>query len=161
MRITVMVASLLFALPIEAAEPQFTDYPAKIIFKTEPAPVDFASSPDGKRFRTRLSSGAASGPNYAGNLTIVSWGCGSNCEVVTIISAESGKIIQSLVTCGAHDYKLESGLLVINPPGPNMTYPRACATEYYEWNNNRLLEIEASTDNRPPVQTAQADNGGH
>jgi len=133
---------LLASLPVAAAEPQFRSFPAKSVFRGVPARVDFASSPGSRMFRTRLIQGAARGPNYAGNLTVVSWGCGTNCLTVAVLSARSGKILTFLQTCGGIDYKLDSTLLIANPPDPSPNaYPAACKTEFYEFANHRLKSI--------------------
>jgi hypothetical protein len=141
MRLRFLLVCLL-ALPATAATPSFSEFPAPSIYKGVPAPVDFSSSPKSKQFKTALKNGAAKGPNFAGNLTVVSWGCGTSCQEVAILSAESGKILARLSTCGEVGYKLESTLLVSNPPDPDTFYPAGCKTEFYQWKDQQLKKIE-------------------
>jgi hypothetical protein len=131
----------LLALPAAAATPHFADFPITSIYKGVPAPVDFSSSPESKQFKTVLKNGAAKGPNFAGSFTVVSWGCGTNCLEVAILSAESGKILSRLSTCGGVDYKLESALLISNPLDPDTMYPAGCKTEFYQWTNQQLKKV--------------------
>ncbi|MBC7989961.1 MAG: hypothetical protein H7Y19_10325 [Luteimonas sp.] len=141
MRIQLLSICLL-SLPAAAATTHFTNFPVTAIYKGAPAAVDFSSLPELKQFRTVLKNGAAKGPNFAGNLTIVSWGCGTSCLAVAILSAESGKILSRLNTCGGVEYKLDSALLIANPPDPDTIYPAGCKTEFYQWTDRQLKKIE-------------------
>ena len=133
-----VLLSFLFALSANAAEPQFSNFPATSFFHGVPARIDFSSSPSLRLFRTALRRGAARGPNYAGHLTVVVMGCGSNCEGIEIISARTGKILDGVQSCGGVDYKLNSTLLILNPSGHDAVYPAGCKTEFYKWDGRRL-----------------------
>lgn len=74
------------------AQPRFADYPAKVTYSGKPAPVDLASHRDARRFRTRLRRGAARGPNFAGAYTVVTWGCGTACQMIAVVAARNGKV---------------------------------------------------------------------
>lgn len=134
------IAICLLALSGCAVAPRFSDHPAVSTYEGKPAPVDFSSSPEMKSFRTVLKAGAAKGPNFAGVLTVVTWGCGTNCMVVAILSAESGTILSSLQTCGGLDYRLDSTLLISNPE-PGDDYPAGCETTFYRWAGDRLQRL--------------------
>ena len=88
-----------------SAPPSFADYPAPESFTGVPAKVDFASNPEMRSFRTRLREGAAQGPNFSGELTVVSWGCGTACQSSAIVSARTGKIVASIQTCNGVDFR--------------------------------------------------------
>jgi len=133
----------LFALPATAAELQFSTFPAKSIFHGVPARVDVASAPASRLFGTRLREGAAKGPNYAGNLTVVTWGCGTECQTVAVVSAQSGNILTFLQTCAGVTYKLESSLLILNPSDPVAVNPSYCTTQYYVWTGHQLKRIKS------------------
>ena len=45
-----------------------------------------------RRLRTMLRIGAASGPNFAGHYTPVTWGCGVACQEFAIVDAKSGRV---------------------------------------------------------------------
>jgi hypothetical protein len=62
-----------------------------------PAPVDAASAEYGVRFRTALSRAAAGGPNFAGHFTVVTWGCGTACQVTAVVDAVTGALSQQVL----------------------------------------------------------------
>lgn len=125
---------------VSADEIKFEDYPVEQVFEGVPAKVDFDSQPGSKLFFTRLTNGAAKGPNFAGVYTIVGWGCGTNCMSFSVVSAETGKVSEFLSSCGAASYQLDSALLIINPP-PVSYYPRGCTTRYLKWNGTEFENI--------------------
>jgi len=139
-----LVLLILLSMPtsVLSDEITFKKYPSTASFKGTPAKVDFSSSSDGKLYFTRLTEGAADGPNFAGAFTVVSWGCGSNCESITILSAKTGKILDELGSCGWHLFTLNSTLLIVNPPGDYLKLVPGCVTEYYQWNGAKLEKIE-------------------
>lgn len=73
-----------------AAALRFDRYPAKP-WRGEPAkPVlDTANK---RLFRTVLRQGALKGPNFAGHMTIVEWGCGSSCVEWAAMDARTGRV---------------------------------------------------------------------
>src|SRR5947209_12680523 len=73
--------------------PEFDDYPVAEEFRGVPAPVQLRSAPYGDTFRTRLREGARGGPNFAGNFTVVNWGCGAPCQMVAIIDVRSRRLL--------------------------------------------------------------------
>lgn len=106
------------ALPAGAADaqPRFANYPAKVTYSGKPAPVDLASHRDARRFRTNLRRGAARGPNFAGAYTVVTWGCGTACQVVAVVDARSGKVaFASDAASAGVTFRRGSRLLVFNP----------------------------------------------
>ena len=72
--------------------PRFGDFPARGSTPSKLAPVDFKGDPEARRFRARLREGAADGPNFAGNHTIVGWGCGAGCFDWGMVDAITGKV---------------------------------------------------------------------
>lgn len=77
------------------------------IFSGSPVRPIFATA-EQKRYRTRIRNGVlnregvwngswknpvkASAPNFAGHYFVIRWGCGSNCLMMAIVDAETGKI---------------------------------------------------------------------
>lgn len=55
-------------------------------------------------------------PNFAGHFIIVSWGCGSPCQMNAIIDVKTGNTIATINTSIGLDYLADSYLLVKNPP---------------------------------------------
>ena len=102
-------AALCAGKPIYA----FEDFPAESVFQGKPAvPV---LKRDLKRFKTVIRQQAASGPNFAGAYTIVTWGCGSNCQHSVLIDAKKGTAYVLGVTELGLEYRKDSRLLVLNP----------------------------------------------
>lgn len=62
-------------------------------FEGAPAQVNFSRFPEAKRYYTVITESAASGPNYAGHFTFVSWGCGTGCFQYAIVDSITGDII--------------------------------------------------------------------
>lgn len=102
----------------EATLPNFSQYIIKGTdsFKGKPKPVNLSSYKDAKTYRTKLREGAKAGPNFAGHYTIVSFGCGTQCQDNWVIDAKTGKIIDRFASTIGTKYELGSSLLIINPP---------------------------------------------
>ena len=81
----------LFGLADVANPPRFEDYPASPHNVARPA-APVLSNASARRFRTMLGRGAAEGPNFAGDATVVTWGCGSSCIDFAIVDARSGRV---------------------------------------------------------------------
>jgi hypothetical protein len=75
----------------QAAMP-FGDHVASA-WKGRPEPVKL-DTPFARLFRTVLRQGAARGPNFAGHMTIVEWGCGSSCVEWAAVDAKTGKVFR-------------------------------------------------------------------
>jgi hypothetical protein len=75
-----------------AGAPRFEDYAAAAAAPGKPAPVNLASHPRAKQFRTALRDGASAGPDFAGHYTIVGWGCGGGCLDFAIVDATNGRV---------------------------------------------------------------------
>lgn len=96
--------------------PEFSDYFTADVYSGEPAPVDFETYPDAKAFTTRIEDGAKQGPNFAGHYTVVSWGCGTACQVSAVIDAKTGAIVEyGIPSTFDLSYTVGSDLLIINP----------------------------------------------
>jgi hypothetical protein len=127
-----------------ASAPKFEDYPAIKMLAGKPAQVDFTSRPEAVRFQTRLIDGAKNGPNFAGEMTVVYWGCGTNCGIANFVSARDGKIFNSIQTCGEVDFRLNSRLLIINPPDEHdqpVPLLEGCEPKYFLWQEDGLVPI--------------------
>ena len=135
--------------------PQFKDFPVSETYHGTPAPVDLNSSPIGHTFRTVLTAGAKTGPNFAGHYTIVTWGCGSTCQDFAVADAKTGKIYD--VPFGSEngtEFRLDSRLLIVNPLGYDKGGDGSVADwvriQYYEWTGEefKLLEAYKVSDNQ-------------
>src|SRR6266496_1387963 len=124
--------------------PRFADYLVDSIFRGAPAPVDFASDPDSRRFRTVITAAAARGPDFAGHYTVASWGCGAPCQQNVVLDAKTGRIMATFETTLGVAYRPDSRLLIANPPdsagcyNPDCFYCRPVA---YIWTGATLDSI--------------------
>ena len=126
--------------------PRFGDYAVPERFRGRPAPVRLASDPQARFFRTKLREGAREGPNFADHFTVVTWGCGSGCQVNAIVDARTGTIYpQWLQTNAGVSVRRGSRLLIADPvdtlerplgPCSSCGIPAA-----YVWRGNRLQPI--------------------
>lgn len=112
--------------------PNFSQYKIqeseKMTEKEKPAPVDLKSYEGARTYRTKLREGAKEGPNFAGHYTIVTYGCGTQCRESWVIDAKTGKIIDRFESSLESKYELDSRLLIVNAPDPelkkaNQDYP--------------------------------------
>lgn len=133
--------------------PRFEDYPVKQRFTGKPALVNLRSDPKARLFRTMLREGAKKGPNFAGHYTLVTWGCGSDCRVVAVVDAVTGKVYfapftVSFGTVEGEGYRIDSRLYVANPPELNEFPYSSPMMDVYKpswwvWRNNRFVKIRA------------------
>lgn len=82
----------LFELSDVASAPRFADYPAGRRTVVRPARPILVGA-EARHYRTVIRLGAAEGPNFAGNFTIVRWGCGAGCIDWAIVDARTGRIV--------------------------------------------------------------------
>ena len=79
-----------YSLARATMRPDFAEFPA-VVRHGAPAAIHQHTAQD-RRYRTMLGTAAAAGPNFAGNYTIASWGCGSACVQWATIDAVSGRL---------------------------------------------------------------------
>src|SRR5689334_16959216 len=71
--------------------PRYEDYAVAKTYKGKPA-LPLINNSQARAFRTRLREGAAKGPNFAGHYTIVTWGCGTGCQQMAVVDAQTGRV---------------------------------------------------------------------
>jgi len=141
--VLILSAMLSFAQVPDA--PRFEQFPATEKFSGKPAAPVLKTSGD-RGFRTMIREGAAKGPNFAGYLTIATWGCGASCWHIAVIDAESGQINHDLpeyftVDAGSAEplsYKLDSRLLILR----GCPREKDCAVYYYEWTSLKFRLLQ-------------------
>ena len=126
----------------------FDDYAVSdtVLGQPRPADVAFASAGYGRMYGTRLRQGAAQGPNFAGHYTVVTWGCGTGCEIAAVVDARTGRLsAQTLLTANGLHFRRDSRLLQADPPTPEQ--PADCAScgtpAFYEWRDGRFVPVGA------------------
>ena len=55
-------------------------------------------------------------PNYNCKYKIITWGCGSPCQIVAIYDSKTGQLLRTFTTSYGAKYTLKSNLLILNPP---------------------------------------------
>jgi hypothetical protein len=130
--------------------PQFSQYPVKAIYRGKPAAPKLKSHTGARRFHTVLNLGARRGPNFAGHYTVVTWGCGTNCEMIGVIDARNGQVYMPdfSLQVGA-GYQLNSKLLVVDPPMlwrskfgvDGADYPKYARSKYYLWTGRKFIKV--------------------
>lgn len=126
--------------------PTFEDYPVDTVpFTGNHSPIDFDSHPDAYTFRDALNYGIQYGPNFAQNYTIVSWGCGTNCQAFAIVDAYTGAVyFPKIFSSVGLAFRIDSNLLIVDPPeNIQSTYvPPGVGTQYFIWKDKQLLPIK-------------------
>ena len=152
-RLIIGFGLLLAILPSETGRaqsrpaPSFADFRVDSIYHGRVAPVDLSSDSDARRFRTVLRQGARSGPNFAGHLTVIRWGCGTSCIVIALVDARTGRVFSSPVGAGyGVEHHVDSRLLVVDRVACADTSWAAPYTHFLEW-TGRALEVRDSLPN--------------
>lgn len=122
-------------------------YPAGLAYKGKPAAVNLASHKDARMFRTRLREAAAQGPNFAGYMTVATWGCGTSCQAIALIDARNGRVYFGPTASAGVKHAITSRLLIVNPPETvkeqyGDSPPDYVKPEYWSWTNGRLLKVQ-------------------
>jgi hypothetical protein len=139
------------AQPPDTPFPRFEEYKTTDIFRGKPVPPKIVRASD-RLFRTKIRDGIEAGPNFAGHLTIVEWGCGSSCVSIAIVDAKTGSVNDgpfNILGYGAIldyadgkdeplSYKHDSRLLVVR----GCPEDRNCAEYFYEWSGAGLQLIQ-------------------
>lgn len=93
--------------------PTFEEFPAeKTLSSNIATEIDWSSHRDAWHYRTKLRNGLKKGANYNGHYSIVTHGCGSNCQANWIIDVTNGKVIGNFGTTAGAKYRLDSRLII-------------------------------------------------
>jgi hypothetical protein len=129
--------------------PKFEDYPVTKIFTGTPA-APILATPQQRLYRTRIREGVSKGegvwrdgqeqpgPNFAGHYIIISFGCGSPCELNAIVDAATGKIYNPPISQG-----LQLPGIAPGDPEPCPQWGQANVKFHL---NSKLMTVEANTD---------------
>lgn len=111
------VIAMSFAFAGQPARiPRFEDFPVNTQYAGPAHAVDLKSHAYAARYRTVLREGATRPPDFAGKYKVVSWGCGSPCHTIAMVDLESGRVYFGPETTLTHETRVNSSLLVLNPP---------------------------------------------
>jgi hypothetical protein len=146
--------------------PRFEDYPATDRFTGKPAPPILAT-PEEREYRTRIRDGVSTGkgvwngswkdpkrttgPNFAGHYIVIRWGCGSDCLMMAIVDAETGRVYappmsepgtelyvpMDIMSDWEIDFRRDSTLLVLRNACRQAR--TQCGVYYFNWKDNRFI----------------------
>jgi hypothetical protein len=92
-------------------------------FRGKKTPINYKSHLLARQFRTIITDTYKNaGLNFAGHYSIVTWGCGTNCEYGAIVDLQTGIVYAIPTASGGYGYKKNSRLLVVNPPDSSGFY---------------------------------------
>lgn len=151
--------------------PTFRDYPVTEIFNGLPAAPILATAQQ-RRFRARIRDGVSkgsgvwsgnwkdpiesSGPNFAGHYYVIRWGCGSDCLMMAVVDAQSGKVYDPPLSAPGEelhvpmdilsdreiDFHRESTLMVLRNGCKEAR--RECGVYYFNWYDDHFALIRRS-----------------
>ena len=87
------------------------------LYRGDIAAVDFTDREDARTYQSIIEEGMKKvSVNFAGAYSVVTWGCGANCQVSTIVDVRTGKIIEyGIVSAYGLAYSPWSSLFIVNP----------------------------------------------
>jgi len=101
----------------------FSDFKVTRIDHKKYASLDLKSNKDAGNFQTRLRKGyGADTANFAGHYSFVYWGCGSPCQRSLVIDRKTGKIYDSPEASLGYYFRVDSRMLIVNPPDTSGFY---------------------------------------
>jgi hypothetical protein len=71
--------------------PEFAQFSITIERGSTVSP-DVSTKPKARKYRIAIREAAASGPNFSGHYTVVTWGCGVACQALAILDAKTGEV---------------------------------------------------------------------
>lgn len=143
------------ALQESGKVPTFGEYLIDSGYYGVMADVDFNTNEYAKEYDTVISASVKDiGINFAGKYSIVTWGCGVDCQNSTIVDVSTGEIIEyGFITAYGLSYSKDSGLLIVNPV-ENLIDEKeedeiVVVTDYYvmDTDNNSLLFVTKIQEN--------------
>lgn len=149
----------------------FEDYPVIEQYLGGVAQIDFTNHELLEEFSSVMQASLNDfGVNFAGKYSVITWGCGVDCQNSTVIDVSNGEIVEyGLITAYGLSYSPDSRLLIINPevniPDDYLESDIDTTTDYYIVDNdlNKLAFVEKTVPGNGPVDaciqaTASARN---
>ncbi len=122
----------------------FDDFEVTEKFKGKPAKdLNFSTCKYGKLYKTASKKALKSGAVFAGRFAFAKINCGTGCYSSTIIDLKTGKVYDGPHASSGYKYKLNSRLLLINPPHSNGYYTPCedCEPVLYEWTGKEFRKL--------------------
>ena len=124
----------------------FKDYNV-IVYEGKLADPDFSTDPDAKIFITRIKNECAKGINFAGQYTLVTWGCGSPCQSGVVVDRKTGAIFGGYGTSLGSEYRKDSKMIIRNVGAIDTTTNLIdvcayCDVNHEIWTGREFKEVE-------------------
>lgn len=141
----------------------------KALFTGNPVPP-VLTTPEQRLYRTRIREGVSTGrgvwtgswknakekagPNFAEHYIVIRWGCGSDCLMMAIVDAETGKVYppplsgagtellvpMDIMSDREIDFRLDSTLMVLR--NACRIARTQCGVYYFDWKDNRFVLVK-------------------
>ncbi|WP_299824657.1 hypothetical protein [uncultured Pontibacter sp.] len=97
------------------------------------SPLDENSHSEAKTNKSAINEGLKQGVNFAGKYTVVTVGCGTDCQMHYVVDRENGKVLDKLQGSKGATYTPTSRLFILNPPDSTINYNNCsnCTPEAY------------------------------
>ncbi len=102
--------------PGDLAKYQFDKFPAEESFSGKPVAPIFNKY---WHWRTAIRNQISKGSNFSGIYTIITWGCGSGCQISVLYNPRTGKLYALGATVTSLVFRKDSRLLILNPGDPD------------------------------------------
>lgn len=109
--------------------PRLEDYAVTTVYKGESGKLDFKMLENMPELRNELAKWLQKGSNFAGEYTLVTWSCGTECSQHAVVHTPSGRLLGGFSSCGKILYSIDSSLIIINPThenGVKVQLPKTC-----------------------------------
>ena len=143
----IFFAIFLLSSIVFAEGPQdFDKYSSEVIYSGELKSIDFESHKLAKKFKTRLNALVGSSPNFSGKYVLTSWGCGSGCQMISMVNTINGSVhFMNKPASYGYCHIVNSSLIIVDPiseeliEGYGGVIPKWFKTKYYEWDGKSFV----------------------
>lgn len=124
------------------------DFPAPAAFTGKSAMPDFKGrDKDFADFRTRIRNGLEEGPNFAGEYSFISAGCGTGCSLSFVANNRTGQVFNFPLGGEAHSYletlfQLDSRLVIAQYASFETN---ECLQDYYDFQNGEWIVLQKTS----------------
>lgn len=123
----------------------FADFPVKEIYRKKfSKKLDFSTCSSGSLYRKETLKAVEKGAVFAGRYAFTTISCDSNCYSSSIIDLKNGQVFAGPHSTTGYKYRIDSRLLLINPPKADSTYSDCfdCTPELYVWTGKLFKKIQ-------------------
>ncbi len=126
------IQKLKFTTPIEYNKYELGKFSGK------PSVINYSSNINANRYRSAINWSIDNfNVNFAGHYNLARWGCGTSCINGVITDLITGRVYDIPSATIDYQFKIDSRLLIVNPPDSNGFYDECnyCEPELWVWND--------------------------